>query len=57
MVINYEIAMATFNGQEFLDEQIKSLISQSVKPQRIIIFDDHSSDDTWDILTFIKSKI
>ena len=55
MVINYEIAMATFNGQEFLDEQIESLISQSVKPQRIIIFDDHSSDNTWDILTYWRN--
>ena len=45
MVIKYEIAMATFNGQEYLDEQIASLLSQTIKPHRIVIFDDNSSDN------------
>ena len=46
MVIDYEVILATFNGSNYIVEQLNSIASQSIPPSRIIISDDNSSDDT-----------
>lgn len=43
------IALATYNGGNFLREQLNSLINQSYRNIEIIISDDCSSDDTLSI--------
>jgi capsular polysaccharide export protein len=49
------IAMATYNGGDFIKAQLDSIINQSYKNIQIIICDDGSSDKTIDILeTYIK---
>ncbi len=40
------IALATYNGERFLREQLDSLIEQSYRPLEIIACDDNSSDGT-----------
>lgn len=40
------ILMATYNGSRFIEEQIKSIINQSVKDWSLYIHDDGSSDNT-----------
>ena len=40
------VLMATFNGERFIKEQIKSILSQTEKPKELIIIDDHSNDST-----------
>lgn len=42
--------MATYNGEKHLPEQLDSILSQSLIPSEIIIVDDCSTDDTWQIL-------
>ena len=42
--------MATYNGEKFVEQQIKSIILQSYKDWKLIIRDDNSSDRTKDIL-------
>ena len=44
------IAVATYNGEKFLKEQLNSLISQTYKNIEIIISDDGSTDGTLEIL-------
>lgn len=44
------IAMATYNGERFLRQQLESLLNQTIKPYEILIVDDCSSDGTIDIL-------
>lgn len=44
------IAMATYNGEKFLREQLDSILSQSHSELEIIICDDRSSDSTAVIL-------
>jgi glycosyltransferase involved in cell wall biosynthesis len=44
------IAMATFNGQKFLPDQLASLQTQTRPPQELVICDDGSSDTTIAIL-------
>lgn len=44
------VALATFNGERFLDDQIASIVAQSEKPTRIAISDDGSTDATQQII-------
>lgn len=49
------IAMATFNGAQYIYEQLASFLSQSRLPDEVIICDDCSTDTTVDIVNeFIK---
>lgn len=40
------VCMATFNGSKYIEEQMKSILNQSLKPDEVIIHDDKSTDDT-----------
>ncbi|KIN89108.1 glycosyl transferase 2 family protein [Thauera sp. SWB20] len=44
------IALATYNGQQYLEKQLISLINQDYPNFEIVISDDCSSDNTWSIL-------
>lgn len=49
------IALATYNGAGHLQEQLKSFVDQSRRPDELIICDDRSTDDTLNILEeFVK---
>ncbi len=49
-VASFSICMATFNGENFLHEQISSIISQLAENDELIISDDCSSDSTIKII-------
>jgi glycosyltransferase involved in cell wall biosynthesis len=40
------VAMATYNGEKYLKQQIDSILSQLSREDELIISDDHSSDQT-----------
>ena len=44
------ILLSTYNGEEFLDEQLDSILDQSVKDIVIVVRDDGSSDETTAVL-------
>lgn len=44
------IAMTTYNGEKYLQEQINSILNQTYKEYELIICDDCSSDSTWEII-------
>src|SRR5579864_1325991 len=44
------ILLATYNGEKYLDEQMRSLFSQTYSDIIVIARDDHSSDRTPEIL-------
>lgn len=48
------VILCTYNGADFLKEQIDSLLNQTWKPFEIIISDDGSTDDTRSILQSYK---
>lgn len=50
------VLMSTYNGEKYLKEQLDSLINQELKPTKILIRDDGSSDDTLNILEDYASK-
>ena len=45
-----DILMATYNGGKYVEEQLKSIISQSYENWNLVIRDDGSSDNTLKIL-------
>lgn len=51
-----DILLATYNGAEYLREQIDSLLSQSFNDWRLIIRDDGSTDETLRIIESYVSK-
>jgi glycosyltransferase involved in cell wall biosynthesis len=62
-MIKVSVAVATYNGEIFLWEQLLSIHNQSRQPDEIIISDDNSTDKTLDIIkkfssfTNIKVKV
>ena len=47
---NISVAMATYNGEKYIAEQLQSLADQSHLPFELVIGDDGSSDSTLDII-------
>jgi len=47
---NFSVCMATYNGAEFITEQIDSILAQMDENDELIISDDGSSDDTCEIV-------
>jgi rhamnosyltransferase len=54
--IPVDIVMGTYNGAEFLQEQIASLRSQTYHHWRLLVRDDGSSDNTVDLLKAASEK-
>lgn len=43
------VALCTFNGAAYLDEQLASIETQTRRPDRLVLVDDGSDDGTWAI--------
>ena len=50
MIVNVSIALAAYNGEKYIREQINSIRRQTFKDWRLLIRDDGSTDDTPDIV-------
>lgn len=50
------IALATYNGEKFLSEQVESILNQSFQDFEIVIHDDCSTDATYDLLCQFAKK-
>lgn len=44
------VALATYNGERFLDQQLESIARQTLKPAECVVGDDGSTDGTLDLL-------
>jgi glycosyltransferase involved in cell wall biosynthesis len=44
------VVLTSFNGMQFIEEQLNSIIAQSIKPNEIIVCDDGSTDGTIQLL-------
>jgi glycosyltransferase involved in cell wall biosynthesis len=44
------IALCTYNGERFIREQIESYLNQTILPDEIIVCDDHSGDNTLQLI-------
>ena len=51
------IAMCTYNGEIYIEEQLKSIVSQTKQIDELIIVDDCSTDRTCNIIEQFKDKL
>ncbi len=49
------IALCTYNGEKFLQEQLASIAAQSLRPDELVVCDDLSNDNTIAILSEFKT--
>lgn len=50
------VCIATYNGEKYIEEQLRSILSQLSINDEIIISDDYSTDNTVDIIKKINDK-
>lgn len=50
------VAIATYNGEKYIDEQLESVINQSIKPDLIVISDGGSNDNTVNVCEKVLKK-
>lgn len=55
---NVSVCMACYNGEKYIEEQIDSILSQLNETDELIIIDDHSADQTGNVIRkFRDSRI
>lgn len=50
------VAICTYNGEKFIEQQLNSILNQSIKVDEIIVCDDQSSDNTISILKKLQEE-
>lgn len=50
MTLSLSVALGTHNGGRYLEQQLLSILGQSISPQQIVVSDDASTDDTLVVL-------
>lgn len=50
------VAMCTYNGSKYLNQQLESISSQSLLPNELIVCDDNSTDNTIEIVKNFSKK-
>jgi glycosyltransferase involved in cell wall biosynthesis len=50
------IALAAYNGEKYIKEQIDSILNQTYRYFELIVCDDCSTDSTWDIIQEYERK-
>lgn len=56
MTENYAVLLATYNGEEYLEEQLDSLLAQTFGNWKLYVHDDGSTDSTLAILDKYQKK-
>lgn len=56
-MLTVSVALCTYNGARFIEQQLRSILTQSVLPQQIVISDDASSDDTLAIVARVFDEL
>lgn len=51
-----DILMATYNGEKYIKEQIDSILNQTYSNFRLLICDDNSTDNTYEIIKEYEDK-
>lgn len=54
--LKISIAMATYNGGKYLQEQLESFLAQTRLPDELVITDDCSTDNTMEIIQAFKAE-
>ena len=52
----YDVIVCPLNGASFISEQLKSILTQSILPKKIIVSDDGSTDETLTLVQQVFSE-
>ena len=55
--MNISVAMCTYNGDLFLEEQLRSIAAQTRQPYEVIVCDDGSTDGTEEIISAFRNAV
>ena len=55
--MNLSIAMATYNGERYLAEQLQSFADQVRRPDQLVVCDDQSTDATLEIVRDFQKRV
>ena len=50
------VAMAVYNGEKYISEQLQSILNQTVLPDELVICNDSSTDSSLSLLEMFKNK-
>ena len=50
------VAMATYNGERFIEEQLTSILEQTLPPDEIVVCDDSSTDATFHVVEGVLER-
>ena len=50
------VALCTYNGSKYIEEQLRSILNQTMRVDEIVICDDGSTDDTIQIIEKVKKE-
>ena len=50
------VALCTYNGEKYIEEQIRSILEQTMPVDEIVVCDDGSTDGTLQIIENLRSK-
>lgn len=50
MPLSISVALCTYNSERFIEEQLRSILTQSLRPDEIVVGDDGSTDATLDLI-------
>ena len=56
-VAGVSVALCTYNGARFIEEQLKSILAQVVPIAEIVVSDDGSTDDTMQIVRKLAAEV
>lgn len=55
-MVDVSVVVTTYNGDQYISEQLESILNQERKPNEVIIVDDCSSDTTPEIISEYSSR-
>lgn len=50
------VALAVYNGEKYLAEQVESILSQTYSDIELVMTDDNSTDGSWKLMTQLSAK-
>ena len=55
-MVHVEVVLPTYNGSAYLEQQLDSIDKQSLRPDRVLLRDDGSTDGTQSLLNRLKAR-
>jgi len=55
--VNISVVIVSFNSEKFLGKNLQSLVQQTVKFKQIVVVDNHSADDSLQVIEACKNDV